>query len=127
MSGTSPDGSSHNVYMYGGVQRTGDGDQDYSALGEIWILSLPSFHWVRSGTGIRNTRAGHSCAKIHEKYLVIYRGNPQIFGTPTCDSSGGLQLVDMNSLQWTTKLEVKEGEEAGYRVPEAVFKEIGGK
>ncbi|KAF8456848.1 hypothetical protein BDZ91DRAFT_744880 [Kalaharituber pfeilii] len=114
------DGSSHNLYLYGGY------DGDKRIVGDIYILSLPSFHWVKGDKGVENPKVGHACAKVHDKYMVVHRG---INHSPTsfCDRYGGIELFDLSTLEWTTKLNVQsESEKGRYEVPEGLYKVIGG-
>ena len=124
------DNSSHNIYIYGGYAPLGDG----SGKEEVFILTLPAFHWVsvypslkeKSNGGIRKNFS-HQCQKVHEKYMVAYRGY-NIHGR--CDTDKGLKkfqgmaIYDMSSLTWTTKVEL---ENQKYMVPQVLFDIIGGK
>ncbi|KAF8417714.1 hypothetical protein EV426DRAFT_707473 [Tirmania nivea] len=71
------------------------------SLGEVWVLAIPTFEWIRSGKDEAVTRVGHTCHVVNERYLSQY---------------------DMNSMQWTTKM--VSG--TGYEVPETVYHVIGG-
>jgi len=116
VAGAARDGSSMNIYLYGGKNATSD---PFISLGEVWVLSMPTFQWIRSGKEEAVTRVGHTCHVVNERYLVSYRGN----GPTPCDKNGGLQAYDMNNMQWTTKM--VSG--TGYEVPETVYQVIGGR
>ena len=119
------DNSSQNIYIYGGW------DQNI-VKDDIFILTLPLFHWVSvfpsvndtSGLDIRQTHS-HQCQKVHEKHMVAYRGR-----SSRCDSDRELQkyhgmaIYDMSSLTWVTKVEVGNQK---YKIPEALYGIIGGK
>ena len=120
--------SSHNIYIYGGSHSSGSAEHD------VWILTLPTFHWVSvypttNGDTDSNFRRtyGHKCHKVHEKHMVAYRG---INSNDTCDNDKGvgkfqgMAIYDMSSLEWTTKVEVGNKK---YLVPEELYKIIGGK
>lgn len=114
-----PDSSSYNIYLYGGKKPNAAGETpEFLGLGEVWVLSIPSFKWVRSNADFAITRVGHTCHRIQEKYMVTYRG----LGPTPCDKYGGLQIYDMNKMEWTTALD----KDSTYAVPELVYKAIGG-
>ena len=117
------DNSSHNIYvLYGGVGTN---------MFDIWVLTLPAFQWVRvyltGDTSNSGGTTGYTCHKVHEKHMVAYRG---LNFNDTCDSDEGvgkhqgMAILDMSSLEWTTKVEV---ENQRYLVPERLYKIIGGK
>ena len=121
------DNSSHNIYIYGGLSAT-----ESMGSANIFILTLPAFHWVlvypsanASDLGIRRTYQ-HRCQKVHEKHMVAYRGYNTNY---TCDSdkaSGkfqGMTIYDMSLLTWTTKVTL---EDQKYLVPQALYDIIGG-
>ncbi|KAF8440186.1 hypothetical protein BGX38DRAFT_1273137 [Terfezia claveryi] len=119
VAGAARDGSSMNIYLYGGKVANADGsDPPFVSLGEMWVLSMPTFQWVRSGKDQTVTRVGHTCHVVNDRYLVSYRG----LGPTPCDKMGGVQVYDMNSMQWTTKLVTG----TGYEVPGMVYQVIGG-
>lgn len=57
-----PDGSSYNIYMFGGQNLTPYGNQ--SQFDDMWILTLPSFTWIevdQSGQSVPAGRSGQTC------------------------------------------------------------------
>lgn len=123
------DGSSHNIYIYGGWSQS-EGFGRY----EVFVLTLPYFHWVRvypapEDTGNLDFRRlyKHRCEKIHKKHMVAYRGNNYNY---TCDGDKGMKklqgmtIYDMSSLNWTTNVEL---ENQKYSVPQVLYEIIGGK
>ena len=126
------DNSSHNIYLY----QWGWGE----GVSRVFILTLPTFRWVlvyeSSEDGVEG---GGGCLKVHEKHMVLYRGWPYIpdnydnLDNPeakVCDYGKdskrfqGMQIYDMSSLTWTTKVELKNQK---YLVPELLYNIIGGK
>ena len=116
------DNSSHNIYIYGGMVS----DYPDAASDQVFILTLPAFHWVlvypsvkdKSEINARNA-IGHKCQKVHEKHMIVYGGHD-------CDSSNpqGMLIYDMSSLTWTTTVELESPE---YLVPKSLYDIIGGK
>jgi hypothetical protein len=90
---SSPDGSHHEIFVYGGWDSNGG-----ASSGEVWILTVPSFTWVRASTaGTR--RQGHVCFKPYSDQMLVVGG--------TGDSGSGLNsnnsvdVFNLNSLSWT--------------------------
>ena len=120
-----PDRSSYNIYVHGGYTRVADNSSATSTIdGGLWILTLPTFHWIRSYIGLENTKAEHSCVKIHEKFMAVHRGVGGM-GDIACDSYAGLTIVDLVTLEWVMKVNVSGGDVV-YRVPDLVSKVVGG-
>ena len=125
------DNSSHNIYLYGGYLPS---QGPLTCLNDVFILTLPAFHWVSVYPSVNDTsdldirkRSQHKCEKLHEKYLVAYRGNN---AGNDCDYEKGRQkfqglgIFDMSSLEWTTKMELGNPE---YLVPPVLSDIVGGK
>ena len=123
---SAPDHSSHNIYVYGGKSSVSGSD---ASIGEVWILTLPAFHWVRTGSGIDKTRTGHSCTKFRETYMLVFKGSSDLSNTH-CDHNAGVQFVDLTTLEWVSKISPGGGGDRGdegYKVPEMVYNLIGGR
>ena len=121
------DNSSHNIYIYGGM------DGSSKNMADIWVLTLPEFRWIPVYPSTDEEyyssfgwTSGHRCHKVHEKHMVAYRGQNQNF---TCDNDKrvekfqGMTIYDMSALKWTTKVEVGNQR---YLVPEELYNIIGG-
>ncbi|KAL5348312.1 hypothetical protein ACLOAV_006794 [Pseudogymnoascus australis] len=96
---SAPDGSSHNIYYYGGF----DGISLQAPFNdEVWILSLPSFTWVKAAPGrTAHGRAGHRCVKPYPDQMVVVGGYPANGGTALgCLAGGIVQLFNLSSLAW---------------------------
>ena len=72
-----------------------------------------------------HTKAEHTCAKIHEKFMVVHRG-VSVLGDSDCDDYAGFTIMDLVTLEWVTKIDVSGGDVV-YRVPELVSYLVGGK
>src|SRR5882757_4065547 len=66
------DGSSHNIYWYGGF----NGYEIAKSLSDdVWTLSIPSFTWTKLYSGnITYGRAGHVCAKPYPDQMIVIGG-----------------------------------------------------
>ncbi|KAI9805764.1 MAG: hypothetical protein M1833_005257 [Piccolia ochrophora] len=141
------DGSSFNVYLYGGQNLIPAGEQ--VQYDDIWILTVPSFTWVKvdtKGQSVPPGRSGHTC-NIYDSQMVVVGG--YVGNDLTCDSPG-IYVFDLSQLKWQTQFtslksedpqnrqlsqskELSEGQllglsgSYGYEVPDAVQSVIGGR
>jgi hypothetical protein len=115
------DGSSHNIYIYGGY----DGqDAEHTPYDDVYILSLPSFIWTKAYTGSStHGRSGHQCFRIFPDQMLVIGGR---FKDPSiCIEGGIVQLFNLSSLAFQTVYAPDVWTE--YRVPDVVAHQIGGK
>ncbi|RPA73807.1 hypothetical protein BJ508DRAFT_45122 [Ascobolus immersus RN42] len=117
---SAPDGSSHNVYMFGGQS---DGNREF--LRDVWVLSLPAFHWVNLRADLPAGISDAACGKVGERYLFSFGGRDSetpIGGDVACDErEGAVKLLDLAEGKW-----VEEYKAGDYEVPQAVYRAIGG-
>ncbi|GAM85590.1 hypothetical protein ANO11243_035970 [Dothideomycetidae sp. 11243] len=96
---SAPDGSTQNVYMFGGQNLQPAGAQ--TQYNDMWILTIPSFTWIQvdqSDQSVPYARAGHTCNAWNAQMVVVGGYvSPQI----SCDSPG-VFVFDMSNLKWTT-------------------------
>jgi hypothetical protein len=132
-----PDGTSFNVYLYGGQDLTPVGDQ--TQYDDMYILTIPSFTWIKvdqDGQTKPPARAGHTCT-LWDGQMVVVGG--YVGQELQCDSPG-MYVFNASSLQWAdsfislsdgaTSKDDKQSSIAqgsfGYQVPEPVQSVIGG-
>ena len=138
---SAPDGSSIQVYVYGGQNLVPAGSQ--IQYDDVWILTLPSFTWIKVDTtnqSVPPARAGHTCNSWNSQMVVVggYVGTQLECDTP------GIYVFNLSSLTWQNTYSVLEGgnylnqqksqeKDAkamsgtyGYQVPAAVQRAIGG-
>ncbi|KAI7541876.1 kelch repeat protein [Hortaea werneckii] len=92
-----PDGSSYNIYMFGGQRLQPYGSQEQ--YDDMWILTLPSFTWIEvdmSGQSVPYGRSGHSC-NIWDAQMVMVGG---YVGDQLSCESPGIYVFDLSSCQW---------------------------
>ncbi|KAJ8107655.1 hypothetical protein OPT61_g8717 [Boeremia exigua] len=154
--GAAADGSSYNIYMFGGQNLQPYGDQ--TQKDDMWILSVPSFTWIevdQDSQAVPPARAGHSC-HVWDGQMIMIGG--YVGQELSCDSPG-IYVFNMSSLSWSDQFTSLTGGKSlqdytgegslgnplaqqanqrgfnasagvegsyGYRVPEAVQKVIGG-
>lgn len=91
---SAPDGSSTNIYIYGGQNLVPYGQQ--KQYDEMWILTVPSFTWIQvNTTGQPPARVGASCSIWNGQIVVVggYTG-PDL----GCDS--GFYVFSATDLKW---------------------------
>jgi hypothetical protein len=138
---SAPDGSSIQVYMYGGQNLVPAGSQ--IQYDDVWILTLPSFTWIQvdtSNQSVPPARAGHTCNSWNAQMVVVggYVGTQLECDTP------GIYVFNLSSLTWANSYTVLQGGNSlnqqksqekdtnamggtyGYEVPAAVQNVIGG-
>lgn len=130
-----PDNSNAQVYMYGGTELDGKND-DHEHYRDLWVLSIPSFQWILlddGSSGPPNPRAsqtnpgqreGHTCHLVRKSTMVMFGGRAPPPFSRACETTG-LYAYDLNAGKWVEQYDPEKAAEQ-YRVPEAVFKVIGG-
>lgn len=112
------DGSSYNMYMFGG-QDLGDDQTQYN---DMWILTIPSFTWIKVDQGDQSVpyaRAGHTC-NIWDGQLIVVGG--YVGDQLSCDSPG-VYVFNTSSLTWNTQFTALSGTVAQDASGGAVFTE----
>jgi hypothetical protein len=118
---SAPDGSSHNIYWYGGF----DGLQNKQYYDDVWILSVPSFTWIQAASGTdAHARSGHRCFKPYPDQMLVIGGTPDPVTPPKCLGGGLIQNFNLSSLQWVNRYDPAVWSE--YAVPQLVYSVVGG-
>ena len=138
------DGSSTNIYMFGGQNLIPTGNQ--TQYDDMWILTIPSFTWISvdmSDQSVPAGRTGHTCNIWDGQMIVVggYTGPPQ--NGLGCDS--GFYIFNLSNNTWQNNFNSLTGADTqnqqsaqskdpsglsgsyGYEVPAAVQSVIGGK
>lgn len=101
-----PDGSSYNLYMFGGQSLQPAGNQ--TLYDDMWILTMPSFTWISVDTSSQSVpyaRAGHSC-NMWNGQMVVVGG---YVGTELSCDSPGVYVFDMSNLKWIEQYNALSG------------------
>ncbi|KAL9115470.1 MAG: hypothetical protein Q9227_000791 [Pyrenula ochraceoflavens] len=134
-----PDGSSHNIYMFGGREPFYNTPYD-----DVYVLSIPSFSWTLLYNGT-NPRFGHTCHVTAKRQMLVVGGSltpadfaimnlpgnnlPHTNGTlnttsAACDTtSNGVLLFDLTEGTWGTQYDPNGPD---YAVPQKIVNTIGG-
>ena len=145
---SAPDGTSTNIYMYGGQNLQPYEDQ--IQVGDMWILTIPSFSWIEVDTkdqSVPPARVGHTCNVWDGQIVVVGGFNTERAGG--CES--GFYVFSATNLTWQNSFNSLSGSgekvaenrqnmqavqakdpialsgSYGYEVPPAVQSVIGGK
>ena len=134
------DGSSTNIYMYGGQNLIPADNQ--TQYGDMWILTVPSFTWIEVDTSTQSqppARVGHTCNMYNGQMIVIGGYTGKDLG---CDN--GFYVFNTSELTWQNTYTALSGADPqnqqdaqrndpmgligsyGYQVPGAVQSVIGG-
>ncbi|KAK3349547.1 hypothetical protein B0T25DRAFT_548391 [Lasiosphaeria hispida] len=110
-----PDNSSHNIYLFGG-QRELHGP----LTKDLWILSLPSFTWIKAGDDAFGA-IGHSCrrAGVGGRHMIVVGAGER--SAATCQPF--FRILDMSTLEWTNRFDPSA---PLYTVPPAIYAAVGG-
>ena len=117
------DHSSHQIYFYGGYPY---GPPTISPLDDLWVLTLPSFQFIRVSNSLEAQRASGTCSIISPRYLLAYRGE-SFEGSDRINAllNASLALLDLTDLEWKTEY-TPANTSTVYKVPRKVIEMIGG-
>ncbi|RPA77907.1 hypothetical protein BJ508DRAFT_364183 [Ascobolus immersus RN42] len=123
---SSPDGSSHNIYIFGGL-RPGKPPRREESGRYFWVLSIPAFHWsqITITGGDHEGRVGHSCESLGKRgrYMFLFAGDIWKGTNQNCDlSRSGGQLFDLTTGEWGPAFDP----EKAYEVSKEIYDSIGG-
>lgn len=96
-----PDGTSYNIYMFGGQNLIPAGNQ--TQFNDMWILTLPSFTWIpvdMDSQSVPYGRSGHTC-NVWDAQMVMVGGYVGA-GTLTCERPG-IYVFDLSALEWVNQ------------------------
>lgn len=115
--------SSVNIYFYGGYNGR-DLTKEYSD--DVWILSLPSFMWMRVSTSRPGYgRAGHKCFRPYPDLMMVIGGQRAQPGIDhLCLQDGMIQLFNLTSATWQQSYDPAKWSK--YGVPSTIVNMIGG-
>lgn len=137
---SAPDGSSTNVYLYGGQNLIPYEEQ--IQYDDMWILTIPSFTWIEvntTGQSVPPARVGHTC-NMWDGQIVVIGG----YTGPDLSCDNGFYVFSASNLTWQNQFTALSGGNTqnqqvaqqndsfglsgsyGYQVPDAVQSVIGG-
>ncbi|QSS65061.1 hypothetical protein I7I51_05902 [Histoplasma capsulatum] len=112
------DGSSYNIYIYGGYSGSESADYPYD---NAYILSVPSFEWISVYDGDRKLgRRSHKCIKPYPDKMFVLGGQSR----SEIDRIDFIRVFNLNTLRFQNTYHPEEWGE--YEVPDLVTARIGG-
>lgn len=118
------DSSSHQIYFYGGDHDFREAAYLPYILNDVWVLTLPSFQFIKVGNSAETSRFLGTCAVISPQYLLAYRGSSQEPDSLEAQNAS-LALLDLTDLKWKTEYTPANGSTV-YNIPQRVIEVIGG-
>ena len=111
------DNSSTSIYLYGGKSAG-------SIFDDIYVLSIPSFTWVKVFVG-EDARWSVTCHFVAPRQMITIGGGGKSDNITTdCDwEQKSLAVLDLSTIEWGSTY---DADAAAFQVSEAVIKEIGG-
>ncbi|OCT52343.1 hypothetical protein CLCR_08082 [Cladophialophora carrionii] len=93
---SSADGSHHEIFIYGGWDSNGG-----SANEDVWILSVPSFTWIKAEPSGRKgaARTNHVCVQPYPDQMIVIGGTGSSETPPTFNNS--VDVFNLNTFTWT--------------------------
>lgn len=117
---SAPDNSSHNIYIYGGWDPTGNQNKWYD---DIYVLSLPSFTWIKMYEA-ESPRYGHTCHLVGRQLLTVGGHNIRRNQTNMCDwETQSIAVLDLPSMTWGSVFNATKG---AYELSTALVDKLGG-
>ncbi|KAF1844777.1 uncharacterized protein K460DRAFT_310690, partial [Cucurbitaria berberidis CBS 394.84] len=117
---SAPDNSTHNIYMYGGWDPTGDQTKWYD---DVYVLSLPSFTWVKMFQA-DSPRYGHTCHLVGRQLLTIGGHNVRRNITNMCDwEQQSIGVLDLPTMTWGSIFDASHQQ---YEMSKGLVDKIGG-
>ena len=126
---SAPDQSSHSIYVFGGW-----GNSFEESDGYVYVLSIPSFRWIRVNQD-SNRRVRNHCGLIGNHTMLVVGGiqpngeDLQPLDATGCDTSAmftqGLGMFSLNNHAWNTTYDPLAGS-ATYTVHSSITNVIGG-
>ncbi|CAI4215679.1 unnamed protein product [Parascedosporium putredinis] len=108
------DFSSFNIYYYGGYAAE---DLQSNFHDDVWILTMPSFQWIKAKSGSDAHARGHKCVSPYPDQMMAFGGFTPKLGTGIdCVKGGVIQLLNLTSVEWMDAY--SPADFAEYGVPE---------
>ncbi|PYH98088.1 kelch repeat protein [Aspergillus ellipticus CBS 707.79] len=121
------DRSSFFIYMFGGM-----GETTAKSDGDVYVLSLPSFVWIRVNEG-NSVREKHTCNLLGKHTMVVVGGTIPTDSSEyepkpaSCDSGAfenGIAIFDLRDHTWLTDYNAKD--QGNYTLNSVITDVIGG-
>ncbi|KAK0714848.1 hypothetical protein B0H67DRAFT_488130 [Lasiosphaeris hirsuta] len=115
------DQSSFSIYYYGGytgLTKTEEFNDD------VWVLSIPSFTWVKVSVGTGPGRAGHKCFMPYPDQMFAIGGYTKSSGGALTCLKETVRVFNVSSAAWLKSYDPAKW--SNYTIPDTVVSKIGG-
>lgn len=96
--------------MYGGYDGTTRAPSP--KYDELWVLSLPGFHYRKATYPATNSRHGHTCSVIGNRYMVSIGGGEMVRSNFSAEIRradpvfvGGIGIFDLSKMTWVKEFD----------------------
>ncbi|KAH8178612.1 kelch motif domain-containing protein [Sarocladium implicatum] len=116
MVGVSSPSGTYELFVFGGY------NADKDALNDIWVLTIPGFHWIKVGTA-KTPRAYQACVVAGQRQMIVYGGiaGSANWAWPWDDKdpwTNGLGIFDLTELEWSDEY---RADAETYQTPKVVM------
>lgn len=93
-------------FIFGGLSSKNSGQPVTASFTDIYLLSIPSFSWIRLNDSTTQMRAAHQCEVIGNRQMLVIGGydpSNKILGNLPDSFYNGLGVFDMSNLSWSNQ------------------------
>ncbi|KAH0543684.1 hypothetical protein FGG08_001999 [Glutinoglossum americanum] len=101
---------SFEIFIYAGYD--GIGRPPSPKYDELWVLTLPAFHYQKADYTSTHGRHGHTCSVIGSRYIFTYGGGEMLknnfwgeVGRPDPVFNRGIGIFDMSKMTWVEEFD----------------------
>lgn len=97
------DTSTYDIFVYGGDNGL-PGSKAIYAHDDVWVLSVPSFHWIKVSDGTaKHGRSGHTCSLPFPNQMLVI-GGQNLNSSNLCVQDGSVaDVFNLNTLEWSRR------------------------
>lgn len=119
------DPSSFEIYIFGGLDGTTPitGSSSGTSMGDVWVLSVPSFTWTRVyGGDITHSRDMHVCVRAYSDRMLAVGGENSANPSYLSCLDSTIDVFNLTSSTWISAYDPSNHSE--YEIPPAVASNI---
>ena len=117
--------SSFEIFIYGGLDGTSPqlGTSDGTSMGDVWVLSVPSFTWTRVYDGDNTHRRDmHVCVRAYSDRMLAVGGENSANTSYLSCLDSTIDVFNLTSSTWISAYDPSNHSE--YNIPSAVASNI---
>ncbi|PGH04545.1 hypothetical protein AJ79_07071 [Helicocarpus griseus UAMH5409] len=101
------DSGTYEIYILGGIRNEDLAEDDYLNLGQIHVLTLPTFKWTTIPSSNAPPRESHNCQIIGGRQMLVTGGSivtrRRLDAVQKDPWANGLGLFDLTDLKWKNR------------------------